>query len=141
MNPATAPLCRKSIRPYWGALFTGIVIVMGLIAAVAGWGSSQRLSMLESSTPSVAAVQTHVVKDSGHQAVDPMPSCRRQEHPASDPTGTLATPPRVIGDQLVADCTALEPEFRSPQPLSIGKQPRAPTLAVAAPHLTTVLII
>lgn len=89
----------------------------------------------------MAAVQAQVAEDSGHQAVDPMPSCRKQEHPASDPTGTLATPPRAIGDQLGADGTALEPEFRSPQPLSIGKQPRAPTLAVAAPHLTTVLII
>ncbi|MGW4242236.1 hypothetical protein [Nocardia sp. NPDC004722] len=123
---------------------TGVVIVVGLIAAVAGWGSSQRDSLVVADGPMasvVSATQTQVTKDSGHPAVDTAPVCRKQEHPASDPTGTLASPPRVLGDQLAAACVALQPEFHHSQQFSIGKQPRAPTLPVAAPHLTTVLII
>ncbi|MEC3919555.1 hypothetical protein [Nocardia sp. CDC160] len=119
-----------------------MLIVIGLIAAVAGWGSSQRLSLLEPSAPIVAsATGSQFATDSGHSAADPAPACKRQEYPASDPTGSLATPPRAIGDQLVADFTRFEPEPFTPHSLSIGKQPRAPTLPVAAPHLTTVLII
>ncbi|WP_460724816.1 hypothetical protein [Nocardia heshunensis] len=114
---------------------------MGLIAAVAGWGSSQRDSLVVADGPVAAATQPQVTQDSGHSVLDTAPVCRKQEHPASAPTGTLASPPRVLGDQLAADCTALQPEFPHSQQFSIGKQPRAPTLPVAAPHLTTVLII
>ncbi|MFE3192119.1 hypothetical protein ACFXHA_24135 [Nocardia sp. NPDC059240] len=113
---------------------------MGLIAAVAGWGSSQRDSLVVGG-PVVAATQSQVTQDSGHPAVDPAPVCRKQEQPASDPTGTLVSPPRVLGDQLAAACAVLQPEFHHSQLFSLGKQPRAPTLPVAAPHLTTVLII
>ncbi|MVU83666.1 hypothetical protein GPX89_41315 [Nocardia sp. ET3-3] len=143
MNPAPASISRRSVRLSRGALFAGVLIVLGLIAAVAGWGSSQRISLLDSSTPtvSVTALDTRVTKDSGHPALDPAPACRKQEHPASDPTGMLVSPPRALGDQLAAACAVLDPEFRTPQQLSIGKQPRAPTPPVAAPHLTTVLII
>ncbi|MEC3951559.1 hypothetical protein VMT65_00790 [Nocardia sp. CDC153] len=140
MNPATAPLRRRSIRLPRGALCAGMLIVIGLIAAVAGWGSSQRLSLLDSGTP-VASTPAQVAKRAGHPALDPAPSCGKREQPASDPTGALATPPRAIGDQLVTHGVAFAPEFAIPQQLSIGKQPRAPTLPVAAPHLTTVLII
>ncbi|MFC3435026.1 hypothetical protein ACFOS0_12675 [Nocardia seriolae] len=143
MNPAPASLRRRSIRLYWGVLFTSVAIVMGLTAAIAGWGSSQRISLLESNAPTaVTADYAQATPDSGRgQAVDLVPSCRKQERPASDPTGTLAVPPRAIGDQLVADCFAIAPEFTTPQRFSLGKQPRAPTLPVAAPHLTAVLII
>ncbi|MFC9435933.1 hypothetical protein [Nocardia sp. NPDC057030] len=82
-----------------------------------------------------------VEKDSGRQSVDFAPACRKQESPGPAPVGTLVTPPRALGDQLVGDCVAFAPEFQTAQKFSIGKQPRAPTLPVAAPHLTTVLII
>ncbi|WP_162958180.1 hypothetical protein [Nocardia yunnanensis] len=141
MNPTPALRDRMRIRSNRCALLVAVVIVMGLIAAVAGWGSSQRDSPLVAGAPVSAGTPPQVSADSGHPAVDPAPVCRKQETPAPIPAGTLATPPRVLGDQLVADCVGLVPEFRHSQQISIGKQPRAPTLPVAAPHLTTVLII
>ncbi|WP_405486306.1 hypothetical protein [Nocardia sp. NBC_00511] len=137
MSSPAAPLGRTAVRWRPAALLAGIAIVLGLVAAVAGWGSAQRVSL---STASVTVLEAAAKGPIAQLATTPAPVCRQGEHPPA-PVGDLAVPPRAIGDQLVTAAPLPEPEFTAAQLLSPGKQPRAPALPRTAPHLTTVLII
>ncbi|WP_067815909.1 hypothetical protein [Nocardia inohanensis] len=133
MNSATAPLSRKSVRFYRAVLVTGILTVLGLLVAVAEWGSTQQVSM-GTGEYSVSSGLSHVV-------LDTTPACGKRDPGAADPIAPLAAPPRAAGDQLITPVTSMVPEFTPQQRLSIDARPRAPAVPVAAPHLTTVLII
>ncbi|WP_297609435.1 hypothetical protein [Nocardia sp.] len=136
MNSDRAPHSRKPFRLSCAVLLAGLFAIVGMVAAVAEWGSAQQVSY---AAPSVQADTTPV--QTGAVAGNTVPVCGKHDGPNSDPMGQLAAPPRSAGDQLVPAGLGIVPEFSATQWLSLDIRPRAPTLPVAAPHLTAVLII
>ncbi|MET9491806.1 hypothetical protein [Nocardia sp. NPDC006630] len=136
MNSCRAPHSRKPFRLSCAVLLAGLFAIAGMVAATAEWGSGQQVSYAAASAqPEQASVQTAAV------AGNTVPVCGKHDSPSSDPMGQLAAPPRSAGDQLVPAGLGTIPQFAATQWLSYDIRPRAPTLPVAAPHLTTVLII
>lgn len=155
MNARPVPSHRRPFRLI-GALLAGLLAIVGLVAAVAQSGSATQLSAYSAGvavdTSAVPPVDTSLVGGSrvsapgSSERIDkalgnPVPLCGKREHPAADPLGNIAAPPRTVGDQLLSPVTGLTPEFTATHRLSYQSQPRAPTLPVASPHLTTVLLI
>ncbi|WP_330184678.1 hypothetical protein OHB26_14430 [Nocardia sp. NBC_01503] len=129
MNSHPAPRSRKSFRLSCAALLTGLFAILGLIAAVADWGSAQQISVQAVTAPGDTVASTHA------------PFCERHDQPGQDPLGQVTAPPRATGDQLLTPVFALIPELPATQRLSYDIAPRGPTLPMTSPHLTTVLII
>ncbi|WP_157556379.1 hypothetical protein [Nocardia acidivorans] len=129
MNSHPAPRSRKSFRLSCAALLTGLFALVGLIVAVADWGSAQQISVQAVTAPVDTATNTHA------------PFCERRDQPGQDPLGQVAAPPRAAGDQLLTPVFALIPELPVTRRLSYDITPRGPTVPVTSPHLTTVLII
>lgn len=132
MNSRPAPQSRKSLRLTLGTVLAGLFVVLGLTAAVAEWGSTQQVSVIAEAP--VAASADQVISA-------PSPVCGKRDDSGTQPIGALTAPPRSVGDQLLAACTGTTPQFAAAQWLSFDIRPRAPTAPVAAPHLTSVLII
>ncbi|WP_327142417.1 hypothetical protein [Nocardia sp. NBC_01327] len=134
MNSHRAPHSRKPFRLSCAVLLAGLFAIAGMVAAVAEWGSAQQVSY--------AAASVQADKPPVQTAADnTVPVCGKHDSPSSDPMGQLAAPPRSAGDQLVPAGLGTIPQFSATQWLSFDIRPRAPALPVAAPHLTTVLII
>ncbi|MFB7722015.1 hypothetical protein [Nocardia sp. NPDC056100] len=129
MNSHPAPHSRKSFRLSCAALLMGLFAIVGLLAAVADWGSTQQVSVQAAVAPADTATTIH------------SPFCERRDQQGSDPIGQVAAPPRAAADQLLTPVFAVIPELPATQWLSYDIQPRGPTLPVTSPHLTTVLII
>ncbi|MFF2557768.1 hypothetical protein ACFVUS_42705 [Nocardia sp. NPDC058058] len=129
MNSHPAPHSRKSFRLSCAVLLMGLFAIVGLIAAVADWGSTQQVSVQATVAPADAVTAIHA------------PFCERRDQQGQDPVGQVAAPPRSAADQLLTPVFAVLPELPATQWLSYDMRPRGPTRAVASPHLTTVLII
>ncbi|MFI6865316.1 hypothetical protein [Nocardia sp. NPDC050406] len=146
MQSRPTPHRRRSYRLFGGALLAGLLVVLGLVAAIADGGSAQPLADTGTAASVISARDTAAtdtaVSARFDQTIDhPVPLCGKRDHPGTDPLGNIAPPPRTFGDQLLSPLVALTPECTAAQWISYDIQPRAPTLPVASPHLTTVLLI